>query len=307
MGTPLCPHAGGMGLPACWDCTEEGHIGVLAPTEEGENTLSNWATLGEIRKGLWSHDAAAASAPELHRLDEGLEVVRPPSRTSQPGLEVVEGPRVVGPEEMESQFQRAWNTKPNTKPDQTEKYVPPEGNFRTTVPKIRRKKLYAVIAVVVILIIVLIVGIAVGVTRHKNHHSNSTPVSSGGPPTTAPTTSVPAPGPTKTTPISPSPSSTSSLSSRECIGKNGSTYTDSDTGKKYKLECAIAHQGTDLVNLKAETMQACVSLCSNIDFCKGVIWFNIGPQGTGLNYCYLKSDVSDVAEDNIDAQSAVLL
>ncbi|KAI0455483.1 hypothetical protein F5B21DRAFT_471510 [Xylaria acuta] len=111
---------------------------------------------------------------------------------------------------------------------------------------------------------------------------------------------------TTTTSSSPRPSA-SSHSSRICMGDDGGTYTDPGTGDKFRIECAVAHQGKDIENLEAETMQECVSLCAKNRFCKGAIWFNVGPQGTDLNYCWLKSDMDGDVQDTPDAQSVVLL
>ncbi|KAI3338835.1 hypothetical protein F4824DRAFT_508812 [Ustulina deusta] len=118
-----------------------------------------------------------------------------------------------------------------------------------------------------------------------------------------------APPPENTSPLSPSsPSPTFSPSSRVCIGKDESTYTDPSTGARFRIECGVAHQGKDIENLEAYTMQSCISMCANNRHCKGAIWFNVGPQGTDLNYCWLKSEMDD---NNIqltaDAQSVVRL
>ncbi|RWA12895.1 hypothetical protein EKO27_g2216 [Xylaria grammica] len=162
-------------------------------------------------------------------------------------------------------------------------------------------------------------------------------------PTTPPVPPVP---PAPSSPPAPSPTS-SSPSSRICIGDDGSTYTDPGTGDKFRLEVSIleslipqfdvswgrdlpnrefsvlvlllqvpetpthlylAHEGKDIENLEAETMQACVSLCAKNTHCKGAIWYNVGPQGTDLNYCWLKSEMDDNdIRVTPDAQSVVRL
>ncbi|KAI0426131.1 hypothetical protein F5Y09DRAFT_319719 [Xylaria sp. FL1042] len=126
-----------------------------------------------------------------------------------------------------------------------------------------------------------------------------------------------APLPKNTSPVSPPPASsadppstpsTDSPSSRICIGDDGSTYTDPATGDKFRIECAVAHQGKDIMNSEANTMQDCISMCAKNAHCKGAIWFNVGPQGTLLNYCWLKSDMDDSRiQVNADAQSVVRL
>ncbi|KAI0855659.1 hypothetical protein F4860DRAFT_530096 [Xylaria cubensis] len=121
-----------------------------------------------------------------------------------------------------------------------------------------------------------------------------------------PTTVVVSPSPPAQTSQVSSPS-TPSNSSRICLGDDGSTYADPGTGHKFRIECAVAHQGKDIENLEAETMQDCISLCAKNKFCKGAIWFNVGPQGTDLNYCWLKSAMNGEVQENTDAQSVVLL
>ncbi|KAF2964542.1 hypothetical protein GQX73_g9013 [Xylaria multiplex] len=133
----------------------------------------------------------------------------------------------------------------------------------------------------------------------------ATTVSSSAPPppkNTSPSSASP-PSP----PSSPLPTQ-SSPSSRICIGDDGSTYTDPDTGDKFRLECTVAHQGKDIVNLEANTMQSCINMCAKNTHCKGAIWYNVGPQGTDLNYCWLKSEMDDSdVRITPDAQSVVRL
>ncbi|KAJ2985807.1 hypothetical protein NUW58_g5338 [Xylaria curta] len=114
-----------------------------------------------------------------------------------------------------------------------------------------------------------------------------------------------APPPPRTSPSSPA--STPHTSSRDCIGDEGSVYTDPGTGDKFKISCAIAHQGMDIMNLKAETMEACINLCAKNNRCKGAVWYNVGPQGTDLNYCWLKSGMNGEVRETQDAQSVTLL
>ncbi|KAI1350500.1 hypothetical protein F5Y01DRAFT_315735 [Xylaria sp. FL0043] len=121
--------------------------------------------------------------------------------------------------------------------------------------------------------------------------------------------SSPAESPADTPADSPTDSSsTDSPSSRICIGDDGSTYTDPATGDKFRLECSVAHQGKDILNYEANTMQDCIAMCAKNTHCKGAIWFNVGPQGTLLNYCWLKSEMDSGDGDvNGDAQSVVRL
>ncbi|KAI1312091.1 hypothetical protein F5Y03DRAFT_409276 [Xylaria venustula] len=138
------------------------------------------------------------------------------------------------------------------------------------------------------------------------------PVSSPPPAPAASPADVPLASPQESPSDSPAGSSPAdnpadSPSSRICLGDDGSTYTDPGTGDKFRIECSVAHQGTDLENLEAYTMESCVSLCAKNSHCKGAIWFNVGPQGTDLNYCWLKSAVGGPVQVNADAQSVVRL
>ncbi|KAI0901575.1 hypothetical protein F4806DRAFT_443761 [Annulohypoxylon nitens] len=131
-------------------------------------------------------------------------------------------------------------------------------------------------------------------------------------PTTSPVQITPSPvtvtvTPTSKTNTQATASPTTSSSDGDCLGANGSTYTDSGTGSQWKIECDTAHQGKDIVNYEAETMEACVSMCASDSDCVGAIWYSAGPQGTDLNYCWLKSTLEDNLKSTKDAQSVVRL
>ncbi|KAI1275062.1 hypothetical protein F5Y07DRAFT_186234 [Xylaria sp. FL0933] len=202
---------------------------------------------------------------------------------------------------------------------------------------LRRRTFKILIILTVLVIVGIIIGIAVGVTQQKKTHSTSHSTSVDGKPTTTNTASNAPSSPKNTAPASPPPpspailpanapagsptdspadspadsptdSSTDSPSSRICIGDDGSTYTDPATGDKFRLECSVAHQGKDIMNYEANTMQDCIAMCAKNTHCKGAIWFNVGPQGTLLNYCWLKSEMDSGDGDvNGDAQSVVRL
>ncbi|OTA88987.1 hypothetical protein M434DRAFT_114451 [Hypoxylon sp. CO27-5] len=140
----------------------------------------------------------------------------------------------------------------------------------------------------------------VTVTSVRTEHPSATETpKSEAPPTTV--TVTPASKPSST--ASPTPLHTGG----SCLGTDGSTYTDPGTGSKWKIECDIAHQGKDIENYEAQSMEACVSMCANESDCVGAIWYSAGPQGTDLNYCWLKSSLNDNLKDTKDAQSVVRL
>ncbi|KAI1213309.1 uncharacterized protein F4807DRAFT_258619 [Annulohypoxylon truncatum] len=131
-------------------------------------------------------------------------------------------------------------------------------------------------------------------------------------PTTSPVQSTPTPTTITVTPTSKTSSETTASpattsSDGDCLGADGSTYTDPGTGSQFRIECDIAHQGKDIDNYEAQTMQACVSMCADDSECVGAIWYSAGPQGTDLNYCWLKSTLDDDLKSTKDAQSVVRL
>ncbi|KAI1373344.1 hypothetical protein F4677DRAFT_219811 [Hypoxylon crocopeplum] len=128
----------------------------------------------------------------------------------------------------------------------------------------------------------------------------STPLTTKSPTSPSPTTTTTTSHQTSATPTSSGP--------RSCLGDDGSTYTDPGTGAKFRIECSVAHQGKDIENLEAQTMQECVSMCAENSRCVGAIWYNVGPQGTDLNYCWLKKSLDDDdIRSTADAQSVVRL
>ncbi|KAI8953995.1 hypothetical protein F4801DRAFT_69335 [Xylaria longipes] len=315
--SPPCPHSEARGAPVCWDCAEGGH--VRSPTVDSEGTSPTWQRFKKIRRSLGFRDAGysrsniylagtSVSTLEVVPPEEGLEVGSPFSRRSQPGLILVAGPRVVSPEDKFLKPElRSWDSESTQTSTQKDETVSESGTASELTRKekiwgLQRRTFYILIAVAIITFAGVIIGIGVAVSQQNRAHSTSKSASGGGQPMT---TIIVAPPPA-TTSSSPLPSA-SSTSSRICLGDDGSTYTDPGTGDKFRIECAVAHQGRDIENLEAETMQECISMCAKNKFCKGAIWFNVGPQGTDLNYCWLKSSMDGEVQDTRDAQSVVLL
>ncbi|KAI0379572.1 hypothetical protein F5Y04DRAFT_282659 [Hypomontagnella monticulosa] len=314
-GTP-CPHSDGKRTPICWDCAEQGHLADRirqSPTSDRSRRIKNRLRLFGSGSTLVSGQSVA---PEVHPPAEGMEVGSPDLRKIQPGLEVRLGPHTG-----------AGAPDPITK------------------RRRRRRKLWLIVICLVLAVIVgAAVGAGVGVTqKNKSVESQpaTSPVSGGADQPKASATNTPAgdtnttstPGPTSSPVSSSTPSSvsssvsslTSSLTSSSasglvpsqtpaatpsdgCLGTDGSTYTDPGTGAQFKIECDVAHQGRDIENPEAQSMEECVSLCANNSRCKGAIYYNVGPQGTDLNYCWLKSSMNDTdIRPTKDAQSIVRL
>jgi hypothetical protein len=73
------------------------------------------------------------------------------------------------------------------------------------------------------------------------------------------------------------------------------------------------HGGKDLVQFEAYSMNECINLCATYKppapqqgGCVGVTWTYRGPQGTGDNFCWLKSATGSQNTFN-DMESAILL
>jgi hypothetical protein len=100
----------------------------------------------------------------------------------------------------------------------------------------------------------------------------------------------------------PEPTSDDSVPS--CPNADGTTFTDTASGSRFKWSCNVQHPGYDLEHYEADSMTACVALCAKNEDCKGVTWYNAGPQGEDLNYCWLKNNMEGETRSTSDAQSA---
>lgn len=93
----------------------------------------------------------------------------------------------------------------------------------------------------------------------------------------------------------------------QCPEANATVFLDPTTEVQFQRTCGVQHPGYDIDNREAESMEACMSWCAETNGCHGVTWFDAGPQGTDLNYCWLKSNVDGETRFTNDAQSAVRL
>ncbi|KAK8073139.1 hypothetical protein PG996_006487 [Apiospora saccharicola] len=104
---------------------------------------------------------------------------------------------------------------------------------------------------------------------------------------------------------SPTPSDTAPL----CPGANNTVIDDG--GTQYRRICGISYDGNDIQPQKADTMGQCLSLCSAHTgqvACAGVVWYDAGPQGTDLNWCWLKRSMDKAVLSYRDAaQTAIRL
>ncbi|RYP66525.1 hypothetical protein DL771_007748 [Monosporascus sp. 5C6A] len=84
----------------------------------------------------------------------------------------------------------------------------------------------------------------------------------------------------------------------------GTVFADPGTGTKFKHSCYEQYPGYDIENREKESMAACIAWGAEADECVAANWYNAGPQGTGLNSCWLKSDHGR-ARKTKDAQNVV--
>ncbi|KAI1483831.1 hypothetical protein F4774DRAFT_366672 [Daldinia eschscholtzii] len=297
----VCPHySDGRGTPVCWDCAEGGHLGRSGENSPApEKTKKRFVLMGGGSKILDN----GPLAPEVHPPVEGIEVGSPDPRTVPPGKEVFYEPQIINtPDTFIKDEHNGWNTESNQDAVATPK--------QPTILGLRKRVFWLLlIAMFIVAFVGAAVGAAVGVTQRNQSMKASSATPS---PALGENQSTGPSNPTTTsTPTSSSASGQSTATpnpARSCLGTDGSTYTDPGTGAKFRIECAVAHQGRDIENLKAETMQECVSLCAKNARCTGAIWYDVGPQGTDLNYCWLKSSMDDSdIRSTPDAQSVVRL
>ncbi|KAK7913804.1 hypothetical protein PG985_011507 [Apiospora marii] len=110
------------------------------------------------------------------------------------------------------------------------------------------------------------------------------------------------------------PAPTVSDTAPTCPGANNTVYTtpaDEGGGTQYRRICGVSYDGNDIQPQKAETMGHCLALCSGYvggSHCAGVVWYDAGPQGTDLNWCWLKRSMDQAVLSYRDsAQTAIRL
>ncbi|KAK8121669.1 hypothetical protein PG984_010339 [Apiospora sp. TS-2023a] len=109
--------------------------------------------------------------------------------------------------------------------------------------------------------------------------------------------------PTASTTPSPTPSDTAP----PCPGANNTVIDDG--GTQYRRICGISYDGNDIQPQKADTMGQCLSLCSAHTgevACAGVVWYDAGPQGTDLNWCWLKRSMDKAVLSYRDAAQTAI-
>lgn len=103
---------------------------------------------------------------------------------------------------------------------------------------------------------------------------------------------------------------------QECPLPSGqANYTVPGTKLTFRRECETDYASGDLGKFPVISMADCIALCAQLNLypasalgpCTGVSWVTAdGPQGTGLSFCYPKSEMGK-ATTRAKTESAVLL
>ncbi|KAH6664199.1 hypothetical protein B0J14DRAFT_706632 [Halenospora varia] len=140
-------------------------------------------------------------------------------------------------------------------------------------------------------------------TATTNPNSASTPVSVS----TAIRTVTAASGSATVTNSNANPTSTSSSATSSigpggvqisCPGTDNTNYVVPNTSQKFVRRCNTDLAGSDFSRSNANNMAECLALCAKqnadanaVTKCYAVTWVYRGPQGTAVNYCWLKNSV----------------
>jgi hypothetical protein len=99
----------------------------------------------------------------------------------------------------------------------------------------------------------------------------------------------------------------------ECPGTDNTNYTVPGTNQVFLRECNTNRIGSDIAFVEQNTMTDCLSYCAtwNVNSggstrCLSVTWAYQAPQGTGDNYCWIKSSVPGVST-YANMESAILI
>jgi hypothetical protein len=99
----------------------------------------------------------------------------------------------------------------------------------------------------------------------------------------------------------------------ECPAADNKNYTVRGTNEVFLRECLTDRQGSDIANVEQLSMEDCLAYCvswnanpSNSQRCGAVTWVYNGPQGTDVNYCWIKYAVPG-SSYAVNMESAVLV
>ncbi|KAK7961587.1 uncharacterized protein PG986_002412 [Apiospora aurea] len=171
----------------------------------------------------------------------------------------------------------------------------------------KRRRWAWTLGVVVVLALVTALGLGLGLSMRNKRLEESSDGTGRSGATSGGTSSVPT---TSNAPPRPRPSDTAP----PCPGANNTAYTSTahEGSTQYRRICGISYDGNDIQPQVAETMGDCLSLSSGYAGggvrCAGVVWYDAGPQGTDLNWCWLKRSMDRAVLTYRDsAQTAIRL
>ncbi|KAK8064363.1 hypothetical protein PG994_007001 [Apiospora phragmitis] len=164
------------------------------------------------------------------------------------------------------------------------------------------------LGIIVLLALVTALGLGLGLSMRSKRLGGS----SGGSDRPSAASNGTSSAPTASTATAPSPSASDPAPS--CPDANNTVYTtpadeDGSGSTQYRRICGVSYDGNDIQPEKAETMGRCLALCSGQQgSCAGVVWYDAGPQGTDLNWCWLKRSMEKAVLSYRDsAQTAIRL
>ncbi|KAK8022771.1 PAN domain-containing protein [Apiospora rasikravindrae] len=303
-----CPHSDGT-VPVCWDCIEAGHPGgtkknnttgaaaLVSPLSDKKRKRSKASIFSKL-----SGTGSTHSALQVHPPEPGKEViVADYQHLSQPGLEVLAGPRTVDPR-SKAYYKNKNKTNERTDAENwdAESTTVQSKSKEDRILGMRKKRFWLSALLIGLLVVVITVGVVVGMQQSGKFTKN---------------TGMQSNGESGTTPTSGSPSATPSASSPSggigpitCPSANNSTYTLPDNSNiKFKIGCGLSRDGGDLQSVTAATFLQCMEECAKRTGCAGVSWINDGDAGSANNYCYTKLAMDGKTRNNPFAQSAELV
>ncbi|KAL2173293.1 uncharacterized protein P884DRAFT_252168 [Thermothelomyces heterothallicus CBS 202.75] len=116
---------------------------------------------------------------------------------------------------------------------------------------------------------------------------------------------------TTTTPAAAAATGAAAADDVECPGVNGTFYTASTGGKRFRRLCGIDYGGNgeavDIGNVKTRNLDRCVDECASRPKCTGAGWGVIQGDEGPLHTCWLKTNLTKPHKATPDWGFAVLL
>lgn len=197
-----CPHSDGT-VPVCWDCVEAGHpstgiaaagagkgdASVVSPLSDKKPQKQRKRSKASIFSKLSTH-----STLQVHPPEPGKEViVADYHHLSQPGLEVLAGPRVVDPQSKayykNNNNINANNTATKTKRTDTENWDAESTTVRDHASSksdkgrilgMRKKRFWLSALLIGLLVVAITVGVVVGMQQSGKFAKNTGAQSNSG-------------------------------------------------------------------------------------------------------------------------------